>query len=83
MNRVMKLVRLLLVIPATNAISKRSFFSHALHQDVLKVNHVQGRLNATMFLHIHKDLTDNLDLESISKDFISKSHYRKSKFSFV
>ena len=43
----------------------------------------QGRLNATMVLHIHKVLTDSLDLKGISKDFISKSDYRKSKFSVV
>ncbi len=41
---------------------------------------LQERLNGVMILHIHKDLTDSLDLQSVGNDFIVKSDYRKSKY---
>ena len=81
MAQVVKLVRLLLVMPATNAISERSFSAMRRIKTYLRSTMSQGRLNATMVLHIHKDLTDQLDLQSVAKCFISKSDYRKSKFS--
>ena len=43
----------------------------------------QSSLNTMMVLHIHKDLTDSLNLKSIGNDFISKSDYRKTKFSVL
>jgi len=81
MGEVVKLVRLLLVMPATNAISERSFSAMRRIKTYLRSTMSQGRLNATMVLHIHKDLTDQLDLQSVAKCFISKSDYRKSKLS--
>ena len=40
MSQVIKLVRLLLVMTATNAISETSFSAmHAPHKDILEVNH--------------------------------------------
>ena len=44
---------------------------------------VEKRLNSAMVLHIHKDLTDTLDLKSVCEEFISKSDYRKFKFSVL
>ena len=44
MDQVIKLVRLVLVMLATNAISERSFFSYAPHQNILKVNDVTRAL---------------------------------------
>ena len=43
----------------------------------------QKRLNSAMVLHIHKDLTDTLDLKSVCEEFTSKSDYLKSKFSVL
>ena len=41
---------------------------------------LQEQLNAVMLLHVHKDLTDGLDLKSISNEFVCKTYHRKSKF---
>ena len=68
---------------ATNAISERSFSAMRRIKTYLRSTMSQGRLNATMVLHVHKMLTDGLDLKSICKDFISKSDYRKTKFSGI
>ena len=77
---VVKLVRLLLVIPATNAISERSFSAMRHIKTYLRSTMSQERLNATMVMYVHKDLTDNLDLKSIGNEFCVKSDYRKAKF---
>ena len=43
---------------------------------------MQERLNSVMVLHVHKELTDGLDLKSICKEFVSESDYQRTKFSF-
>ena len=79
MSQVVKIICLLLDMPATNAISERPFSAMCCIKSYLRST-MPRQLNATMVLHIHKKLTDNLDLNSIAKEFISKSDYRKSKF---
>lgn len=58
------LLKLLLVMPATNAVSKWSF--SALHRikSYLRSIMTQDRLNDLMILYIHQDLTDDLDIKS-------------------
>ena len=80
LSEVVKLVRLLLVMPATNAVSERSFSAMRRIKTYPRSTMLQERLNAAMIIHIHKDLTDCLDLKSLSNNFIAKSDYRKSKF---
>ena len=80
--QVVKLMKLLLVMPATNAISERSFSATCHMKTYLRSTMVQKGLYSVMVLHIHKELTDGLDLNIICKEFIYKSDYRKTKFSF-
>ena len=80
LDQVVKLLRLLLVMPATNAVSERSFSAMRCIKTYLRSTMSQQRLNSAMVLHIHKDLTYNLDFKNVSKEFISQSDYRKSKF---
>lgn len=61
---VWRVLKLLLVLPATNATSERSF-------SVLRRVKTQQRLNNLMVLHIHKDLADELKLKKVVKDFVS------------
>ena len=76
---VVKLVRLLLVIPATNAVSERSFSVMHRIKTYLRSTMLQQLLNATMVMHIHKGLlTDDLDLKIIGNEFCAQSYYRKS-----
>ena len=51
-----QLVRLVLVMPATNAISEQSFLAMRHIKTYLRSTMSQGRLNATMVLHVHKML---------------------------
>ena len=67
MSAVCMLLSLVLVMPATNAVSERSF-------SCLR------RLNNVMVLHVHKNLTDKLSLVDIGNNFISGSSHRESLF---
>ena len=57
-----KLVCLIAVIPATNEVSERSFSVMHRIKTYLRSTMSQERLNHIMILHIHKELTDTLDL---------------------
>lgn len=76
----MKVVKLILVMPATNATSERSF--SALHRlkTWLHSTTTQSRLNWYMLLHIHKEKTDALLIPSIAKEFILRNNSRVRLF---
>ena len=40
----------------------------------------QERLNSLMILHVHKELTDKIDLNSVANKFVSKSERRLHVF---
>ena len=59
----MKLIRLVLFMPAAIANSERSFSAMRRIKTYLRSTMSQVRVNAAMVLHVHKHLTDSLDLE--------------------
>ena len=69
-SEVIKLLKLILVMPATNAISERSFSGLKRVKTYLRTTMTQRRLNHLMLLHVHKDKTDNIGLKEISNDFV-------------
>ena len=80
MSQVSKLVRLMLVMPATNAESERSFSAVRRIKTYLRSTMSQQRLNHLMLLHIHKSLTDDLNLVDVANDFIAGHDHRKHVF---
>lgn len=80
MSQVSKLVKLLVVMPATNAASERSFSAVRRIKTYLRSTMSQQRLNHLMLLHIHRHLTDELDLIGIANDFIVGNDHRKHFF---
>ena len=60
MLEVCTLLRLLLVMPATNKVSERIASALQRVKTYLRTTMNQARLNSSMTLHIHKDKTDNL-----------------------
>ena len=64
-------------MPATNAVSERSFSTLRRIKTYLRSTMSQLRLNSIMTLHIHKDLTDKLDLLEIGNEFVSASEHRQ------
>ena len=67
-------------MPATNAVSERSFSSLRRVKNYLRATMSQTRLNSLMVLHVHKSLTDSLSLIDIGNDFVKGSNHRESIF---
>ena len=57
LSEVVKLVSLILVMPATNATSERSFSALRRVKTYLRSSMNQSRLNHLMILHVHKEFT--------------------------
>ena len=73
---VWKVLKLLLVLPATKATLERSF--SALRR--LRTTISQERLNNLMVLHIHKDRVDKLELEKVAEEFVTCREGRRRVF---
>ena len=80
MSQVSQLVRLLLVMPATNAGSERSFSAVRRIKTYLRSTMTQQRLNHLMLLHVHKSHTDSLNLVDVANDFNAGNDHRKHMF---
>ena len=73
---------LLLVMPATNAGSERSFSAVRRIKTYLHSTMTQQRLNHLMLLHVHKSHTDSLNLVDVANDFIAGNDHRKHMFGY-
>ena len=78
--KVIQLVKLILIMLATNAVSERSFSSFKRIKTYLLSTITNNRLNHLLILHIHKLLTDRLDLTNVADEFVEEREERKSKF---
>ena len=77
LSQVTKLVSLLLVMPATNAESERSFSAVRRIKSYLRSTMSQQRLNhLIMVLHVHSDHTDKLNLVDVANKFIADNEHR-------
>jgi len=80
MAEVCTVLKLILVMPASNATSECSFSALRRFKTYLCCTMCQERLNNLMLLHIHKELTDDLDLKDVATEFISGSERRLNIF---
>ena len=78
-SQVVVLVTLVLVMPATNATSEHFFSCLRRIKGYLGSTMTRLRLNSTMVLHVHKDLTDNLNLIEVANDFVANKQEHRSK----
>ena len=76
LEQVCRVGRLLLVMPATNATSERSFSVLRRLKSYLRSTMSQPRLNHVMVLSIYKGLLDELDLYAVANEFVGSSEYR-------
>lgn len=72
-----KLVCLILVMPATNATSERSFSALKRVKTYLRTSMKQQRLNDLMLLHVHQEFTDKLNMVACANDFASANERRQ------
>ena len=76
LGQVGRVVQLIVVMPATNATSDRSFSALRRVKTYLRSTMGQQRLNNLMVLHVHKDLCDSLQMKEIVNDFVADSEHR-------
>lgn len=77
---VVHIAKLILVMPATNAVSERPF-SALRHSKTWLSNTInQTRLNWCMILHIHNDETDKLDISAMANEFVGRNSSCQSIF---
>ena len=75
-KNVSKLIQLYMTIPVSNATTERSFSCLRRLKSYLRNRLTQEHLNHRMFLHIHKDLIDQVDLASLCQEFITVNDRR-------
>ena len=80
MSQVAVLIKLILVMPASNASSERAFSSVRRIKSYLRSTMLQQRFNHLMLLHVHNDHTDGLKLVDIANEFITGSEHRQHVF---
>ena len=80
MSEVCTLVSMILVMPASNAVSERSFSALRRVKTYLRSTMTQTRLNSIMTLHVHKEITDQLSLVEIGDEFVRGSEHRQTLF---
>ena len=79
-SEVCKLLKLILVMPATNAVSEQSFSALQRIKTFLQTTMTQCRVNNLMILNIHKDQCEELDLVDVANTFVAGSEHRLSLF---
>ena len=65
-----QLLRVVLLLPATNASSERSFSALKRLKTALRNSMGQARLNSLFIMHAYKELTDSLDVQKIISQFV-------------
>lgn len=78
LSEISTLGKLLLVMPATNAVSERSFSALKRVKTYLRSTTGDSRLNHLMMLHVHKDRTDALTLVDMANDFVGEKENRSN-----
>lgn len=79
-NEVEKLVRLLLVAPASSAEAERSFSALRRLKTWLRSTMTQLRLNSLAVRHVHQELLDLVDVDALINEFVAKNETRVSMF---
>ena len=79
-SEIVVLMKLYLVLPATNAVSERSASTMRRIKNWLRSTMKQERLNYCMLLSIHKEKTDAIDLVNIANEFSTRSESRLRTF---
>ena len=80
LSEVCVLASLILVMPATKAVSERSFSALRPIKTYLRTTMTQTRLNSILMIHTHSDIADRLNLVDIGNEFVRGSEHRQTLF---
>ena len=70
----------MLVMPATNAVSERSFSALKRVKTYLRSTTGEGRLNHLMPLHVNKELADGIDMVEVANVLVGANKWHKQLF---
>lgn len=80
MSETRTLLQLYLTIPMSNATAERSFSALRRVKNYLRSRLTQQHLNHHLMLYVHKSLTDSIEIEHITRTFISVTGERQKFF---
>ena len=82
-SEILNLIKIFYTIPVTTSTAERTF--SALHRlkTYLRTSMSQQRLNHAMTLYVHKERTDQINLDEILKSFITVNERRRNYFGHV
>ncbi|KAL5509098.1 hypothetical protein EMCRGX_G004385 [Ephydatia muelleri] len=80
LSEVHLLLRLYLTFPITSSTSERSFSALRRLFTYLRSSLSENRLNQCFLLHVHKELTETLNVEEIAREFIATNDERMRYF---
>ena len=80
MSEIIKLVKLILVLPAKNATSEQAFSMMRFVKSYLRSTTGQSRLNHLMLLSTCNEELDNLNMKELLQYFVNKNDDPKSMF---
>jgi len=73
-------LKLYLCVPVSSATAERTLSSLRRVESYLRSTMTQERLDHLILLNTHKDLLDEISVEHIAKEFISKNDTRRNFF---
>ena len=78
LHQIALVIKFVLLMPATNAVSERSASAmYAQDKNYLRSTMSQQRMNNVMVLHIHKHLTDTVNLKDTLNEFVTANDERR------
>lgn len=80
LSEIYKLAKLIVVMSATNSVSERSFSALRRVKTYLGNTMTQTRLNSIMVIHVHKNVTEKLNLVDIANEFVAGSEHQLTIF---
>ena len=82
-SQVIVLAKILLVMPATNAVSERSFSAMKRVKKYLRYTTSDCHLNHLMVLHVYKDSTGSLSMVEVANAFVERNDSRHPIFGVI
>ena len=79
----MRLLRLLLTLPASSATSERSFSALRRLKTWLRATMTQARLNAVAVCHVHRERVAQVDVDRVAAAFVQLNPHRERIFGSV
>ena len=83
LNQVILVVKFILLMPSTNAVSERSTSAVWRIKTYLRTMMTQQRINNIMILHIDKHLTDRVNHKEILNNFITNNDEHGKHFGIL